>query len=655
MIDSQTIDRIYAAADIVEIVNDFTPLKKKGVNYQACCPFHNEKTPSFVVSPSKGLYKCFGCGEGGNVINFVMKHESMSYVEALKYVAKRYGIEVKESELSPERKKELDEKESMLSLNIFAQGYFSEQLTATSEGRNIALTYFRERGFSDQTIQKFGLGYCPDSGSSFSNAAINAHFKEEFMVSTGLTVINNGGGYWDRFTGRVIFPITSFTGRVIGFGGRTMRSDKKVAKYLNSPESAIYHKSDTLYGISQSKKAISAQDKAILVEGYTDVISLHQAGVENVVASSGTSLTKGQVQLVKRLTHNVTVIYDGDAAGIKASLRGIDIILAEGVNVRVVLMPEGEDPDSFARSHTAEELTQYIDKNEVDFLTFKSNLLISEVKDDPIGRAQVISDVVDSIAVIEDNIARSQFITQCAKLLEVDIEVISNETNTRRAKLIGGKAAADVEKNRAKRDHYQKRQLETVAEKDIVTDTLHCLERELLEYIVLHGDNKIFVLEDGMEEPLEIGVAELIFSELEIDSIDFSLKENHEIATIYKSLLAKAIESKSGVDLTPLINHSSPAVSSLIADIIFKKDFYVPSKIWSKLDSVIIDVEHSLDRAIPKAIAIYKQKVVDKMIDEMKKSISAASSNEESLEILKNIHSLEQAKKVICEKYQRFR
>ncbi|MFI3322899.1 MAG: DNA primase [Rikenellaceae bacterium] len=669
MIDSVTVDKIFAAADIVDIIGDFVQLRKKGVNYGACCPFHNEKTPSFVVSPSKGYFKCFGCGASGNAIGFIMKHESLSYVDALRYVAKKYNIEIVETAPSAEQIKIADEKESMMALNMYAESYFVRQLNETAEGRNIALAYFRERGFSDATIEKFKLGYCLSSGDSFSLEAKSEGYKEEFMVGTGLTIKREQGGYYDRFTGRVIFPITSFTGRTIGFGGRIMRSDKKAAKYLNSPESIIYHKSDTLYGISQSKRAISVADKAILVEGYTDVISLHQAGIENVVASSGTSLTQGQVQLIKRLTNNVTVIYDGDAAGIKASLRGIDIILKEGVSVRVVLMPDGDDPDSFARKHTTEELTEYINQNEVDFLTFKSKLLIGEVKNDPIGRAKVISDVVDSITIIPDEIAQSQYIAECAKLLNADIDVVKSEVARRKAVMLNGAVGANVEANRRKKENIVKRSLEQVKVVDSSKAQLHKLETELLDYLLFYGEKVVYIQEEGMEEAIEVNVSELIFSELDIDEIELDEGVNRKIFNLYRSLFTQCQEAQQSeaeqteednqkyiaVDITKFINNSDGEISSLVVDMISQKENYVASKLWSQMDISAVDIENSLGRAIPKALALYKQKVVEGMLQDLTAALPNCTSVEESLEMLKKMQALETTRKSICLKFQRIK
>ena len=431
MIDRETVDRIYAAANIVDIIGEYVTLKRKGVNYQACCPFHNEKTPSFVVSPSKGVYKCFGCGKGGNAVTFLMEHENITYPEALKMVAKRYGIEVKEKEMTEEEVRRNDDRESMFALNGWAAEYFANYLHRETEGQSVGLAYFRQkRGMTDATIRKFGLGFCPAKGDRMSKDALAAGYKQEFLVSTGLSLQRESdGSLYDRFRDRVIFPVHNISGRIVAFGGRTLRTDKQVAKYQNSPESEIYSKKRELYGLYFAKKAIQQQDFAIMVEGYTDVISMHQAGVENVVSSSGTSLTTEQIRLLNRFTKNITVIYDGDSAGIHASLRGIDMILKEGMNVRVVLLPEPEDPDSFARSHTASELQEYIRANEQDFLEFKAKLLLQDAEGDPIRKAALIADMVQSVSVIPDPIQRSVYIKECARIMDIDDVVSSSGTS----------------------------------------------------------------------------------------------------------------------------------------------------------------------------------------------------------------------------------
>ena len=377
MIDHATIERILDAAQIVDVVQTFVPLKKRGVNLLGLCPFHNEKTPSFTVSPSKGIFKCFGCGKGGNSVNFIMEHEHLSYPEALKYLATRYHIEIEEKELTKEDIEKQNERESMLVLTAYAGRQFTENLFNTDEGISVGLTYFKERGFRHDTLKKFDIGYSFERRDAFSKKALEDGYKQEFLVKTGLS-IQHEERIFDRFSGRVMFPIHSLSGQILGFGGRVLKTDPKTAKYLNSPESEIYHKSKIVYGIYQARKSISLNDRCYLVEGYTDVLSLHEADIENVVASSGTSLTQEQVRLIKRFTQNITILYDGDAAGIKASIRGIDIVLEEGMNVKIVLLPPGEDPDSYSKKVSNEEFTRYLRQNETDFIRFKTQLLLSE-------------------------------------------------------------------------------------------------------------------------------------------------------------------------------------------------------------------------------------------------------------------------------------
>ncbi len=430
MIDQATIDRILDAAQIVDVVSEFVTLKKAGVNYKGLCPFHNEKTPSFVVSPSKGLCKCFSCGKGGNAVHFIMEHEQLNYYEALKWLANKYHIEVKERELSPEEKQVQNDRESMFVVNEFARDYFQNLLYNHVDGQSIGLAYFRQRGFRDDIIRKFQLGYSLNERDALAKEAKRKGYKEEFLEKTGLCYRrDNDGELRDRFWGRVMFPVHTLSGKVIAFGGRVLKTDGKVAKYVNSPESEIYHKSNELYGIYFAKQAIVKDDRCFLVEGYTDVISMHQVGIENVVASSGTSLTQGQIRLIHRFTNNITVLYDGDGAGIKASIRGIDMLLEEGMNIKVVLLPDGEDPDSFARKHNAADYKKYIDTHEVDFIRFKTGLLMEDVGNDPIKRAGLITDIVRSIAVIPENIVRSVYIRECSQLLQVEEKLLVQEVN----------------------------------------------------------------------------------------------------------------------------------------------------------------------------------------------------------------------------------
>ena len=430
MIDQQTVDRILDTANIVEVVSDFVTLRRRGANYVGLCPFHDEKTPSFSVSPARGICKCFSCGKGGNSVHFVMEHEQMSYYEALKYLARKYNIEIQEKPLTNEEKQRQTDRESMLIVNEFAQEFFSTNLLEHSEGRSIGLSYFRERGFDEEIIKKFGLGYSLEKRDSLAQEALRRGYQKKYLVKTGLCLESQQGTLYDRYKGRVIFPIHSLSGKVIAFGGRILKKDEKAAKYVNSPESEVYHKSDVLYGIYHAKQSIVKNGFCYLVEGYTDVLSMHQAGIENVVASSGTALTPGQIRLIHRFTDNITVLYDGDAAGIKASLRGIDLILQEGMNIKVVLLPDGDDPDSFSKKQSAADFTAYIRSHETDFIRFKTNLLLEDAGNDPIKRAALVADIVRSIAIVPDNILRSIYVQDCARLLAVDEKMLLREVNS---------------------------------------------------------------------------------------------------------------------------------------------------------------------------------------------------------------------------------
>lgn len=682
MIDRQTVDRIFAAADIVEVVSDFVTLKKQGVNYMACCPFHNEKTPSFVVSQSKGLYKCFGCGKGGNAISFVMEHEGLSYAEALKWVARKYGIEVKEREESPEEKQRNDDRESMMVVASWAGQYFAGQLK-TPEGESIGVSYFRERGFTDATIAKFQLGYCPAKGDAMTRAALAEGYQEQFLVGTGLTIKRDtsdnqsrSGEYYDRFCGRVIFPVHSLAGRVIAFGGRTLRTDKKVAKYLNSPESEIYHKSNTLYGIYFAKKAITQFNRCILVEGYTDVLQMHQSGVENVVASSGTSLTVEQIKLIKRFTKNVTVIYDGDAAGIKASMRGIDMILREGLTVRCVLLPDGEDPDSFARAHNATELQAYIEEHEEDFISFKTRILLGDAADDPIKRAEVIASVVESIATIPEAITRSVFIRECARKLEIDEDILIREVARKRVTMVDGQAGREAMDNRLRKEQFLQRQAgdpnaaptyspdaEAVSGAEVPVDLapklsfaeqglnreLERLERELVGYLLKYGgENFDFVMPPT--EVVSLNVAEVIIEELEMDRIEM----HHPLyRQIYEEYVRIYREEGRVPEVNRFINHASPEVASLAVDLLTAEETYAPSRMWERYEIRVSTERERLGEAVPKAITIYKSKVIKSIIASLRKELQGIETMEEAQEIIRRVDSLNELHKTICEKYLR--
>ncbi|MBS1321286.1 MAG: DNA primase [Parabacteroides sp.] len=429
MIDQPTIDRILDAANIVDVVSEFVTLRKRGINYVGLCPFHTDKTPSFYVSPAKNICKCFACGEGGTAVHFIMKHEQLNYFDALRYLAKKYNIEIQERELTDKEKQRKSDRESMLIVNSWAQQYFTTQLYEHVEGKTVGLRYFAERGFREDTIRKFQLGYSLDKRDALYKEATKNGYKKEFLEKTGLVIAYDNGGVNDRFRGRVIFPVHTLSGKVVAFGGRVLKKDEKTAKYVNSPESEIYHKSNELYGIYFAKQAIVKEDRCFLVEGYTDVIYMHQAGIENVVASSGTALTQGQIRLIHRFTSNITVLYDGDAAGIKAALRGIDLLLEDGMNVKVVLLPDGEDPDSFARKHNASQFSEFIRQSETDFIRFKTRLLLDDAGTDPIKRSALITDIIRTVAIIPDNIARSIYIRECSAMMEIDEQVLLNEVN----------------------------------------------------------------------------------------------------------------------------------------------------------------------------------------------------------------------------------
>ena len=661
MIDRATIDRIYAAANIVDIIGDYVTLKKKGVNYQACCPFHNEKTPSFVVSPSKGVFKCFGCGKGGNAVTFIMEHESVSYPEALRMVAKRYGIEVEERAMTEEDVRRNNDRESMFALNGWASEYFAKYLTGNPEGKSVGLSYFaQKRGFSEATIRKFGLGFCSARGDALTQAALAAGYKEEFLVSTGLAIKRESDGrLYDRFRDRVMFPVHNISGRVVAFGGRTLRTDKSVAKYQNSPESEIYSKKRELYGLYFAKKAIQQQDFAIMVEGYTDVISMHQAGVENVVASSGTSLTTEQIQLLHRFTRNITVIYDGDSAGIHASLRGIDMILKEGMNVRVVLLPPEHDPDSFARAHTADEVHAYVREHEEDFLTFKAKLMLREAGADPIKRSEVIGDMVRSIVQIPDSIQRAVFIKECSRIMDVDEGVLIAEVARKRATQSGDREAGEFIRRQQmamRREQPQTPAAETGAEPDLTKpavagSSVDALEREIVKYLLKSG-HKSFEVTEG-RNVVEINIAAEIFDNLDADAISFTNPIYDRMLNVYRD---KWRELGTGVEVPAqvFVNHPDPEVCNMAVDLLTSDDNYVPSEIWRRKDVHVESESEMLAVGVPKAIVLYRSKVVERMINEQRERLKDESlSDEEQAECLMQLSKLNQVKLALAKQSQR--
>ncbi len=653
MIDRETVDRIYAAANIVDIVGDYVTLKRKGVNYVACCPFHNEKTPSFVVSPSKGLYKCFGCGKGGNAVTFLMEHESLSYPEALKMVAKRYGIEVHEKELTEEEVRRNDDRESMFALNGWAADYFARYLHQESEGMSVGMSYFRQkRGLTDATIAKFGLGFCPSKGDRMSKDALAAGYKQEFLLSTGLSLVSDrDGSLYDRFRDRVIFPVHNISGRIVAFGGRTLRTDKQVAKYQNSPESEIYSKKRELYGLYFAKKAIQQQEYAILVEGYLDVISMHQAGIENVVASSGTSLTTEQIRLIGRFTKNITVIYDGDPAGIHASLRGIDMILHEGMNVRVVLLPEPEDPDSFAQSHTAAEVQAYIRDNEQDFLAFKARLLLQDAQGDPIRKAALIGDMVQSIAQIPDPIQRSVYIKECARIMDIDERILIGEVARKRLTTSGDRETDEFLRRQTALQRQEEAQPEVEYKQRIEAgSSFEALEREIVKYLLKYGHCS-FDFKEG-RTMVACNVAEVIFSELSDDNIEFRNPVYAKIMALYREQWE---QSGTGVEVPVhlFLNHIDPEVCNASVDLLTSDDNYVPSEMWRRKEVHVESEAEILAVGVPKAVTLYKSKVVESLIGELQARLAEELNEEEETEIMQRLAGYNRVKVSIARKLQR--
>lgn len=541
-IDRETVQKILDTADIVEVVSDFVHLKRRGANYIGLCPFHNERTPSFSVSKSKGICKCFSCGKGGSPVNFIMELEQMSFNEALRYLAKKYNIEIQEHELTEQEREEASARESMLAINEFAMHHFESVMSDTDDGRDIGLAYFRERGINDAMIKRFHLGYAHEKRDDLLQTALRKGYEEKYLLDTGLCYRTERGDVRDRFRGRVIYPVFTVAGKVVAFGGRTLRKDKDVAKYVNSPESAIYSKSRELYGLYQAKQAIVRKDKCILVEGYMDVISMHQSGVENVVASSGTSLTEGQIRLIHRFTENVTVIYDSDPAGIKASLRGIDLLLAEGLNIKVMLLPEGDDPDSFAQSHTSSEVEEYLASHEEDFITFKTKILLDGLENDPVARSKAIQNIVQSISVIPDQITRTVYIGECSRVMGISEKVLTLQVakniadrserddlndQRRRNRIAAGLTPEPGEEQAARSDVESGGALATDDFSDDPSlkkrrDFLEPYERELLRYALRYALSDMCEYQDEEGQLQTMTVVEYIAQELAVDELSFS-------------------------------------------------------------------------------------------------------------------------------------
>lgn len=650
MIDQATIDRITDAADIVDVVGEFVTLKRRGVNFLGCCPFHNEKTPSFTVSPGKQIFKCFGCGKGGNSVNFIMEHEHLNYVEALKYLAKKYHIEVADREETPQEIENRNRRESLMIVSGWAQTYYSNYLFNENDGRTIGLGYFRERGFRDDIIKKFQLGFCPDHKDTFTQAALKQGYKMEYLEETGLTIKRDD---WirDRFSGRVIFPFHNLAGRVIAFGGRILKTDPKVAKYLNSPESEIYHKSKVLYGIYFAKNAISKFDKCYLVEGYTDVLSFHQSGIENVVASSGTSLTVDQIRLIKRFTPNVTIIYDGDQAGLKASFRGIDMVLEEGFNVKVVPLPDGEDPDSFARSMSATALTEYIEQNETDFIRFKTKILLRETENDPVARARLIGDIVRSISVIPDAITRTVYIRECSTLLEVSENIIYQEVNKLQHKAVDDTARREMQQMQQR--NYPPPPLPgnpaapvapVVQAPAIVKNPCEIEELALLRILLRFAKHDLFQIENPeTHKPEIISVGRYILNEMAADDLTSS---DPVIRRVFEEMDQHIDEELFDIERY-FGRHPDMQIGQLVSGLLVDK--HPESAIWRKKGSAYESEEEVLPIIVPRLVEEYKLRNVKILIANLMTEMKSLSADniERVMEIQTIITNLKQVERAL--------
>lgn len=642
MIPKETIEKIFDSADIVEVINDFVHLKKAGSNYKGLSPFVNEKSPSFMVSPAKGIFKDFSSGKGGNVVSFIMDHEHFTYPEALRWLAKRYNIEIEEEELTADQIEAQSERESLYLVNQFAKDFFVRQMLNTNEGKAIGLSYFKERGFSEETIKKFELGYAPQGSDNLTKAATSAGYKLDYLVKTGLSKTNERGSY-DFFRGRVIFPIQNITGRVLGFGGRILKIDKKSAKYYNSPESPIYNKSKILYGLFQSKNEIIKEDKCYLVEGYTDVISLHQAGIKNVVASSGTALTEGQIRLIKRYTKNITILYDGDAAGIKASFRGIDLILEEEMNVKVVLFPDGEDPDSYSRKVSFDDLQRYLTANSQDFIHFKASILLSDAKNDPIKRAETIKDIVGSISIIPDQITRSVYIQATSQLFEISEQALLNEVNKR----LGVKSVA-LQKEQAA---YEQQQQEKRVPQKNTNNGKHLLdvqEKDLIRLMILYGSQFITIEvenDEGESEEVNYPVAQFIIEEILSDEISYINKDYQLVFDEYLDGVQQGLV----ISEKHFTHHQNANLNQIVIDITTQKDSV--SHNWEEKHQIYpVQESERLKDAVIQSVAIFKMRTTENMISDKQNSLKHEANNDTIMELLEAIKHLTMARNLFAEK-----
>jgi DNA primase len=642
LISKSTIDSVYETARVEEVIGDFVMLKRAGSNFKGLSPFSDERSPSFMVSPAKGIWKDFSSGKGGNAIAFVMEHEKFTYPEAIRYLAKKYNIEIEETEQTAEEKANTDVRESLFLVSEYAKNYFEDQMNNSEQGKAIGYSYFKERGFTAETIKKFGLGYSPDVWDAFSKEAVSQGYKTEFLEATGLTIVKEDGKLLDRFRGRVMFPIQSMSGRTLGFGGRILTDDKKVAKYLNSPASDLYDKSKVLYGIFQAKQAIAKQNLCFLVEGYTDVIQMNQAGIENVVASSGTALTPDQIRLINRLTKNITVLYDGDAAGLRASIRGIDLILEEGMNVRVCTFPEGEDPDSFAKKTPLDDLIKYLDENAKDFIQFKASLLMNEAKNDPIKKADLIRDMVVSISKIKDRIQREIYVQECSRIMDISEQVLLN-TLAQLAQKDITEAGKKLKQDQKTFNVVKNDEIEVLADK---VDVLYSLERKIIEILLLYG-NETEEFEDVLLRTntkgeienytlkKEYKVYERIFLNLQEDEVELA---NPLFRNIYNDLMNFYHQSES-FTIESYLSQLQPEFSNEVTDILMN-DEQMALHNWDAKQIVVKLKNQTIAQYVSETILTMRWFLVDKIIEELKSDISPDEDNSETLSMAMDYYKL---------------
>ncbi|WP_299160357.1 DNA primase [uncultured Tenacibaculum sp.] len=663
MITQQTIEKVFESARVEEVIGEFVQLKKSGSSFKGLSPFTDERTPSFMVSPVKQIWKDFSTGKGGNAISFLMEHEHYTYPEAIKWLAKKYNIEIEETEQSDEQKQQINERESMFLVSKYAKDYFHDVLMNSQKGRAIGLSYFKERGFREDIIEKFDLGYCKDEWDNFTNTALSKGYDLKYLKSTGLTIVKEGGTQdrkFDRFKGRVMFPIHSMSGRILGFGGRILTNDKKAAKYLNSPESDIYHKSKILYGIYHAKKEIAKQDNCFLVEGYTDVISFYQSGVENVVASSGTALTSDQIRLVNRLTKNITVLFDGDAAGIRASIRGIDLILEQGMNVKVVSFPEGEDPDSFAKSHSSKELKEYLEDKAQDFIEFKVSLLMKEAANDPVKKAGLIRDIVTSISKIPDGIQREVYVQECASIMDISERVLFSELAQLLSKSAGTKGGHSHNAHSDSQRLQEKEQprmgiVKGKGKANQKIDQLNILEKEIIRILLLYGNevidfvNWVDAVDDKgrpflEKEEYQNSVCNELYLNLQEDEIEFT---NEVFKLTYYELIHQ-LNQEEKISIDQLIMHKDTNISNLVTNVLMDEEKYSLSD-WERKEVFVTDTIKVLPKLVSDAVLNLRRVLIEEKIKEILQEVQAQNTMPD----LEEISNYTDLKKRLFEKLNR--